>query len=141
MLADTISAFQVLVNKTIEEANRTRSQKLLAACRELDVVLDEVAKGETTEEIFKDKVQAVVLAAGLVDASTELDLIPAAKAVVLAMRPYEALLRLEHDARTARTVPNAGDPEATRKALYAAIEGLSLPMLKEYGEYRKGAAK
>lgn len=140
MLKDTIAQLQTVIDATKAEADRLRSQKLLAAVREMDVLLEDLAAGKTTEEAFKDGMQALVLAAGIAGAETELALLPAARAVVLAMRPYEALLRLEHAARTARTVPNADDPEATRDALYKAIEAMPVEMLREYGEYRKGAA-
>lgn len=76
------TAIQALIDETITEANRTRSAKLLAATRELDVTVEAVAKGQpVTRAQFIDRVQAVVLQAGLVDASTEFLFRDPAKAI------------------------------------------------------------
>jgi len=75
-------AIQDLIDATVAEANRTRSAKLLAATRELDVTVEAIAKGQpVTRSQFIDRVQAVVLRAGQVDASTEFLFRDPAKAI------------------------------------------------------------
>jgi hypothetical protein len=76
------AAIQTVIDATLVEADRTRSAKLLAATRELDVVVESIAKGlPVTREQFIDRVQAVVLQAGLVDAATEFAFRAPAKAL------------------------------------------------------------
>lgn len=115
------------------------------AIENLKALLPEMGTEELArlDDIVAGRFTVYLAQSFLVAYRTTPELGEACEAVVKAMEPYEALLRFEHDYRLVKTglvKGTEGSEAEAKQALYDALNALDLDRLKEYGEYRKGAA-